>query len=487
MSQATAVRVPAPPMTGRAGRRAGGNAPWWQGLLLAVAMLATLPLVNAHIRSDGNEYYAYVRSLVIDHDLQFDDEYAHGEDTFKSAEDVELILLPNGYRRNFASVGPSLMWTPFFLAGHVAARVLTSLGHPVAVDGYSWPYVWACAIGTALYAFLGLWLSYRMALRFAAPGAALLATIAIWLASSLPVYLYFLPFHAHGVASFTVAWFFWNWFGVRDGGGRWRWLVWGLSLGLVTTTYYLNGVIGVVAILECLLRLGRPREIGRTIVNGLVFTGGFLLAMAPGLIIRFILEGSIFGIGYVGPQFVWADPRLWPVLASPEHGAFLWTPVLLCAVLGLGWLCARSPVVGAIVVCQSVLFYYCVAAYRNWHGHSSFGSRFLTALTPVFVMGLAALIDRFVARRGGARRWAAAWAAVVVLVVWNVGFMFQWGVNLVPNRGPVDMRVMAQNQVTVVPRQIGRFLARYFTARAAVVHEVEQGDLVERPLYKVKR
>jgi len=168
-------------------------------------MLASLPVVNPHIRSDGNEYYAYVRSIVIDHDLQFDNEYARGEDTFKEALGGELGISPSGYRRNIASVGPSLLWTPFFLAGHAAAHMMAARGQAVPVDGYSWPYLWACAGGTAFYAFLGLWFSYRLALRFAAPGPALFATILVWLASSLPVYLYFLPFHAHAMAMFSVA------------------------------------------------------------------------------------------------------------------------------------------------------------------------------------------------------------------------------------------------------------------------------------------
>src|SRR5439155_424997 len=46
--------------------------------VLAAALLATLPLVNPYLRGEGNGYYAYVRSLVLDHDLRFDDEYRGG-------------------------------------------------------------------------------------------------------------------------------------------------------------------------------------------------------------------------------------------------------------------------------------------------------------------------------------------------------------------------------------------------------------------------
>lgn len=475
------------PREARAPRGAGARAPRWHSAVLWLLMLATVPMLNAHIRSDGNEYYAYVRSLVIDHDLRFDNEYARGEATFRAAMDGELGISPSGYRRNIASVGPSLLWTPFFLGAHAATRVMQLRGQDVPRDGYSWPYLWACAFGSAFYAFLGLWMSYRMALRFASPGAAFLATIAIWLASSLPVYLYFLPFHAHAMAMFAVAWFLWNWLQVRDGrDGRWRWLLWGLAGGLVVATYYINGLVMLVAVFECLARAFKPKQFVPTVVAGLVFLAGVALVSVPGLAIKGLLDGSLFATGYGGTLFFWRDPRLLAVAFSPEHGAFSWTPVLLLAVIGMAWMVRRQPLTGTMVVITTAVFFYAVAAYRAWHGHSSYGNRFLVALTPFFVWGLAALIDA-ACGSGQRRRWIGAWTVVALLIVWNAGFMLQWGTNMVPNRGPVDLVVVARNQFTVVPTAAWEFLSQYFRERAAVVNAVEQADGPERWRYDLKR
>lgn len=470
----------------RAPRAAGARAPWWHAWLLWLVMLSTLVIVNPHIRSDGNEYYAYVRSVVIDHDLHFDNEYAHAEDTFKDAMEGELGVSPSGYRRNIASVGPSLLWTPFFLAAHAAVHIMQSRGQVIPADGYSWPYLWACAGGTAFYAFIGLWLSYRMALRFSAPNAALLATVAIWLASSLPVYMYFLPFHAHALAMFSVAWFLWNWFQVRDGRDtRSRWMVWGLSAGLVVATYYINGIVLLIALVQCLMRAFKPKQFVESVVVGLVFLGMFLLVLLPGLAIKGVLEGSVFATGYSWATFYWHDPRLWAVLFSSEHGLFSWTPMLALAVLGLLWTIRRTPVVGTMVLLTGLVFYYALASYQGWHGHSSFGSRFFVALTPFFVFGLASLCDALCGTER--RRWMAAWVVTAVLVLWNAGFMLQWGINIVPNRGPVDLTVVARNQVTVVPQAAWGFVRRYFRQRDAVVHDVESADVPERRRYEIKR
>ncbi len=477
---------PVSPRAGRASRGSAARAPRWHIWLLWGLMLATLPAVNPHVRSDGNEYYAYVRSIVIDHDLRFDNEYARAEDTFREAMTGELGMSPAGYRRNIASVGPSLLWTPFFLAAHGAVHVMQARGDAVLADGYSWPYLWACAAGTALYAFLALWLSYRMALRFAAPTAALFATVAIWLASSLPVYLYFLPFHAHAMAMFSVAWFLWNWFRVRDGSdGRGRWFVWGLSAGLVVATYYINGLVLLAALIECVLRAFKPRQCVPTIIGGLIFSAGLILVVLPGLAIKGMLDGSWLATGYGDELFFWRDPRLFAVAFSPEHGAFLWTPILLLAVVGLLWLIRRSPVVGTIVGVTFAVFYYALASYRGWHGHSAYGSRFLVALTPFFIFGLAALADAVCGTHR--RRWMTAWGIAAVFVAWNAGFMLQWGTNLVPNRGAVDFAVVARNQVTVVPRAAWEFLNQYFRERAAVVRDVERADMPERQKFDLKR
>jgi hypothetical protein len=74
-----------------------------------------------------------------------------------------------------------------------------------------------------------------------------------------------------------------------------------------------------------------------------------------------------------------------------------------------------------------------------------------------------------------------------VLVLWNVGFIFQWGTNIIPNRGPVSFRDVASNQVRVVPRRIVEFGSRYFTDRRGAQDDVEGRDQEERRDYRVVR
>jgi hypothetical protein len=217
--------------------------------------------------------------------------------------------------------------------------------------------------------------------------------------------------------------------------------------------------------------------------------------MLPHIIVKSIIHGAPWRSGYAD-RFFWDSPRLWQVAFSSEHGMFLWTPVLLFATAGLFLLLRRDRAMALALLASFTIFYYVVASYQNWHGQSSFGSRFFVSYVSAFVLGLAVFIDdaligisRMAARIGRPLKSLRLLphAVVAVLVAWNIGFIFQWGANVVPNRGPVQLSVVAANQFSVVPDRIGSFIWRYFTARSQLTSEIEQQDRAEQAGYQVQR
>jgi len=63
------------------------------------------------------------------------------------------------------------------------------------------------------------------------------------------------------------------------------------------------------------------------------------------------------------------------------------------------------------------------------------------------------------------------------LVVWNAGFIFQWGAHLIPARGPVSFSEVARNQFFVVPRQLSAQLRAYLFRRKALMQQIEDRDI----------
>jgi len=460
---------------------------------LVALFLLTLPLVNPWVRGDGVGYYAYLRSLLIDGDLRFENEWRAANASFAiSHVRPDGSIDPGHYTsvgrlNNHFSVGPAMLWAPFAVLVHGVVLALNALGAQIPADGYSAPYVWTMAVATAAYGFAGLWLSFRLARRYFAERWAVLATLGLWLASSLPVYMYLNPSWSHAHSVFAVALFLWYWHRTRGTRRLRQWLVLGLLAGLMLNVYYLNAVFLLVPLVGSLRawaqRLGRkPPEASApsaVLLGNVVFGVALLVAFLPTFITKQIIYGSPFESGY-GEQWFWTSPALREVLFSANHGLFSWTPVLLPAWLGLLFLGRRDGELALCLGAASLAFYYVVASYQNWAGLASFGNRFFISLTPVFVLGLTATLEG-AARllRGPRLAMASLGLALGLLILWNAGFIFQWATLMVPARGPVSWRQMAHNQVAVVPGKVLHTVRAYLFSRQALQQEIEQRD-VER-------
>ena len=114
------------------------------------------------------------------------------------------------------------------------------------------------ALATTFYGFLGLWLSYRLAINYFDRRWAFIGTLGIWWASSLPVYMYFNPSWSHAQSAFAVASIP---LVLAANAGRTddsQWIVLGLLSGLMVNVYYPNGVFACWS--RCWKAIGRLLE-----------------------------------------------------------------------------------------------------------------------------------------------------------------------------------------------------------------------------------
>jgi hypothetical protein len=187
-----------------------------------------------------------------------------------------------------------------------------------------------------------------------------------------------------------------------------------------------------------------------------LYAAALLVAFLPTLVTRQVLYGSPFRFGiYATLPWHWGAPALWRVLVSSNHGLLSWTPILIPALAGLLLFRRRDPVLGGLLLAAAAAFSYIIASYPYWDGVLSFGNRFFISLTPLFVLGLAAAFAAS-ERIWGSPRAALARVvpATLALVLWNLGFLYQWQTHLVPQRGPVSWQEVLYNQFRVVPEEI---------------------------------
>jgi len=111
------------------------------GLACALAYglsLVLLPKAGGRIVvGDAVHYFVYLRSLVFDRDLHFQNEYfrLYGLDPHAPAPpDTEWVYTPlaTGYTRNLMPIGTAIVWAPIYLgvtAGNVGGVTITPIGH----------------------------------------------------------------------------------------------------------------------------------------------------------------------------------------------------------------------------------------------------------------------------------------------------------------------------------------------------------------------
>jgi hypothetical protein len=461
--------------------------------LLLVLFLCSLPLLNPWVRGDGVGYYAFVRAPLIERDLDFTHDYQQANESFrenrldKNGQVVPEFRTRTGHVENHFTVGPAILWSPFLLVAHAGVLLARSLGSAIPADGFSMPYRIAMALATAFYGFLGLLLSFRLARRYVDERWALLATLAIWWASSLPVYMYFNPSWSHAQSAFVVALFLWYWHETRDLRTLGQWILLGALAGLMLDVYYANAMLFVILPFEALRQYaaafrratpGTPSVL-QLLARHFAFAVALVACLLPTFITRYIIYGSPFESGYIAVgNWSWGSPHLLSVLFSANHGLISWTPIILFSLIGLFAFWRSVPRVGASFLVAALAFYYLIAAYPDWAGISSYGNRFFVSLTPIFILGLAVFLDRFT-RIFRSHRAALACACVflAVFVFWNAGLMFQWGAHLIPARGPISFPQMIRNQFVVVPRQITTQLESYLFRRKDMMQQIEQRDL----------
>lgn len=463
--------------------------------ILLLLFIVTLPLVNPWVRGDGVGYYAYIRSMLIEHKLDFQNDWREANLSFtmgKVHEDGQVDesqFTSTGHLQNHFAVGPAMLWAPFLVPLHLAMLALHKLGFNVRPDGFSRPYIVTMALATALYGFLGMWLSFRLACRYVKERWALLATVGIWFASSLPVYMYFNPSWSHAQSVFMVAVFMWYWLDTRPGRTWGQWVVLGLISGLLLDVYYANIAILMIPLAESIVlywdNWRRPghewRANRRLFIANVTYCVATVVAFLPTLVTRQIIYGHPLEFGYGGTDvWRWNAPHFGSVLFSADHGLLAWTPILIPALAGLVLLLKSERKLAAYLITAVLAFYYLIAIDPCWDGLSSFGNRKFTSLMPLFVIGLAVMLSEFAGWMKSKRAMPIAASAVAVFVIWNLAFIFQWGTHLVPARGPISWKEMAYNQVAVVPKRAVTQVTQYLENRRGMMKQIEVEDLEQQ-------
>ena len=433
--------------------------------MIVIFVIAGIPLFKPWIHGfDTVAYYAWLRSAVIDGDLNFQNEFDH------YGYGTERGLTPTGHVVNEWAIGSAVLWAPFFLIVHAFSLIARSFGLPVAVDGYGVQYEWAIGIASAMYGLAAILLTYRLGHKLFSGPISGLATAAAWLASPLVFYMYSHPAMSHANDAFAYALFLFTWYQTRNSttwkGAAAR----GATAGLCALVRQVNAYLVFFVLAEYVIDGIAPWRRTRQAASVLpavkqigVFAAAWWLVYLPQLVGWRIVFGNWIElnpyVAGVGQGFNWLQPHLLEVLFSTNRGLFLWSPLLLLAVLGWWPLWKRERRLTLLIVVNFAIQLYLIASWFAWSGAAAFGQRFFTNMLPAFALGLAALLTRWQTRL--AFRWLVM--LCLVFVIWNGLLLVRYVLEDVPRLGDVPLDQFIIGQLTVVPRYFQRLLQMVLT------------------------
>lgn len=384
--------------TSRSARPAALHALVIAVVVFVSGLMSTSFIYNSHfngpmVRSDGFGYYAWVTSLVIDHDVSFETALAHSKG--QNPESFLASAPTTGHAFDKYPPGAALLETPFFLAAH--AYTLATHG---AANGYSKPYEVANAVSAVSYLAFGAVVLFLLIFRRFGVAPAYLATLGIVYGTNLFHYgTYDGSFsHVYGFAATAV------WLALllrlrRSDGSIVTdprlWALLGVTLGVIALIRVQSVLTGATIVPMALVLLRNRRA---AVAPLLTFAACCAATFAPYLVFLQYTTGSFLTNPYqvlsVESYTNLTHPRLWFFLFGVDKGWFFWTPLVLVAVLSLIslWRVERGITI-AFTAVLAIETYLCASWWSPEFG-GSFGARPLIDLYPFLGLALAASVAR---------------------------------------------------------------------------------------------
>ena len=423
-------------------------------IFIIIAFLVNSVLIRSDwiIGSDGLRYYAPLRSFIVDGDLHFENEFRDFNPYNHSVEDINLKT-ETGYVMEPYPVGLSLLWMPFFITAHSLTYALNLLGFHIPLSGYSILYQLFIGFGSIVYGLFGIFLMYRISRRFFGKSQSAVSLITIILATNVLYYFINEPTMSHIISMFSVSLFVYLW--LLDYGKRKprSYLCLGIISGLMIMVRYQNALFMILPLFELVKLAINRRLIQKSVFkNAAIYLGTTLMALIPQLIFWKIIYGHFLVYTYRDITLNFFAPKLIETLFSSRHGLISWTPIILFSLIGLYYFIKKHREIGYLFLLCFILQWYINSAWEIWWFGHAYGGRAFINCTFIFVLGLAALIDRFRGER------IYLYILFSVLIVWNFSLMSQYILGLIPHGDYVGLELIMENHLRVIPIIISKLM-----------------------------
>lgn len=409
---------------------------WMSAVMVAfIITIMTVNMLNVKhwkeeqrvIEWDAISYYAYLPAAFIYNDLSlsFTDGY-NGPHKFVFWPEQG----PDGKYLIKTTMGLSVMWLPFFIAGHITALITGA-----DAGGYSEPYKFFLLISALFYLLTGLIFLRRILVTHFSDIVVSLVLAGFAFGTNLYWYTLFQGTMAHVYSFALVSVFMWysmQWHKVYQGmvfhskgtGPRvWEMLRLGLLLGLISLIRPTNIIIVIFFLFYGVIT---GKDLGNRVKNLaadyrylLTMTLMVVLVWVPQMIYWNEMTGYWLYFSYGNDErFFFGDPAIIKGLFSWRKGLFIYTPLLLFAFAGILslWM-KRSPHALPVTLFVPLNIYIIFSWWCWWYG-GGFGQRAFIDSYALMAVSAAALLACAVS---SGRKWIRTGIITGYLILMSLG------------------------------------------------------------------
>jgi hypothetical protein len=396
---------------------------------------------------DQNGYFAYARSLLFDHDLNFANEYKFLVETQgPNTQDAYRTIVKENPRspQNQFTIGSGLSALPLLSLTRAAVSVLHWVGAMDKVSGFASLYPFIYLLSNITLGVLALLATYAFLRHWFSAGSCAVATWAVLLCGPMLYYVYAEP----GMSQLPGAFF--------TSAALLSWLRWRNAVRTSRRCIF-AGLCGFCAVFAAVVRPydvtvalillqpasefvwrvvrkqpgPRPRVLLAAYLCAAI---GSCIAAAPQLIAWKIQHGK-WVANTTDYHFYWWGPYALQVHFSRRHGLFFWAPALLIATVALLVALRRRPVAGWLLAIFAGVTLMAGSWWYYWIG-VSFGMRTFVDLPVVFAFGFAAIAHWLLSRLGRSGL-NIAWESVALFALINLHLIVCFRGGVITVDGPL--------------------------------------------------
>lgn len=392
------------------------------GIVLCSSMIIVrYQFTKSVIGGDAVRYYITTRSMVIDQDLDFHNEYRHFYNVVSPftgnrkighipTENPQTGKIPNKY-----PIGTSILIVPFFIAAHILSILLNLIGFNIAHDGYGPIYQLLCAFGSLLYTFIGILIIYRWGKWISNPISSFLGAVLMWLATPLVYYSTMEPLMSHTFSMFMVTMFLFFWIKTRGNLTVINSLMLGLLGGLMSIVRFQDMLFVLIPLIDILFF--SPEKFLNRLKYLSTFWFAFGVGVSPQLYMNHTLYGSILRHGYTHEGFpYWSSPKVLYTLFSGQSGLLLWSPVLIFSLFGSIVFLKKQREIGWLFILGFLLQLYVVSSWWDVSQGDSFGNRMLLNSTFILATWLISFIGYTSSKKEDSLRYIVVVSMIFITI-----------------------------------------------------------------------